>query len=84
VCAYTDQGSLLENENDRLDLQHHIYLLTYNGKLNLCPFEKDMPIHRVLDIGTGTGIWAIDYGGLFISLSFFETPRTRSNLGGKS
>jgi len=51
-----------EGENDRLDLQHHIYSLAYGGRLHLCDFDKDKPIHRVLDVGTGTGIWAIDYG----------------------
>ncbi|KAF4625669.1 hypothetical protein G7Y89_g12491 [Cudoniella acicularis] len=51
-----------EGENDRLDLQHHVYSLTYNGKLFLSPIPKEKQIHRVLDVGTGTGIWAIDYG----------------------
>jgi len=50
-----------ENEKDRLDLQHHIYLITYDGKLSLIPEEKKK-IQRVLDVGTGTGIWALDYG----------------------
>ncbi|CZR56285.1 related to methyltransferase [Phialocephala subalpina] len=43
------------------NLQHHIYSLAYKGKLFLCPIDKDYTIHRVLDVGTGTGIWAIDY-----------------------
>lgn len=47
-----------KSEKDRMDLQHHLNLLTYEGKLNLCPFDKEKPIHRVLDVGTGTGIWA--------------------------
>lgn len=50
-----------EGENSRLDLQHHIYSLAYGGKLFLCPIDKDYKVHRVLDVGTGTGIWAIDY-----------------------
>jgi len=29
------------------------------GRLHLAPLEKD--IKQVLDIGTGTGIWAIDF-----------------------
>ena len=45
------------------DLQHHLFLLTFDGKLGLCPAnEKDAKVGRVLDVGTGTGIWAIDYG----------------------
>jgi methylase of polypeptide subunit release factors len=44
------------------DLQHHIYALLYDGALHRVVFDKDKPVHRVLDVGTGTGIWAIDYG----------------------
>jgi ribosomal protein L11 methylase PrmA len=44
------------------DMQHHVYSLCYDGKLFTCPIDKDFKVHRVLDVGTGTGIWAIDYG----------------------
>ncbi|KAG9680604.1 S-adenosyl-L-methionine-dependent methyltransferase, partial [Aureobasidium melanogenum] len=46
-----------EREQDRLDLQHHMCNLTYR-RLHLAPLEK--PRHA-LDIGTGTGIWAMDF-----------------------
>jgi len=46
-------------EKDRLDLQHSTWLLSLRGKLALCP--KAAGAKRVLDIGTGTGIWALDY-----------------------
>ena len=49
-----------EPENDRLDLQHHQFTLTFDGKLFTCPVAEKQ-IHRVLDVGTGTGIWAIDF-----------------------
>jgi SAM-dependent methyltransferase len=49
-----------EGENDRLDLQHHIFSLTLSGKLYLSPLSSTT-LHNVLDIGTGTGIWAIDF-----------------------
>jgi SAM-dependent methyltransferase len=57
-----------EVEQDRLDLQHHLFLLTLEGKLALAPIEE-IPggIHNVLDIGTGTGIWAIDFASNFPS-----------------
>lgn len=49
-------------EQDRLDLQHYMFTLTYGGKLYTCDFNKnEKKAHRVLDAGCGTGIWAIDY-----------------------
>ncbi|KAB5526406.1 hypothetical protein GE09DRAFT_1064994 [Coniochaeta sp. 2T2.1] len=47
-----------ESEQERLDLQHHLFLLTFNNQLHLSPTGQ---LHNVLDIGTGTGIWAIDF-----------------------
>ncbi|KAE9375895.1 S-adenosyl-L-methionine-dependent methyltransferase [Stipitochalara longipes BDJ] len=49
----------LKVEQDRLNLQHHLWLLTLNNRLSLAPLTSE-PAH-VLDLGTGTGIWAIDY-----------------------
>ncbi|MCJ1285119.1 hypothetical protein MMC26_004457 [Xylographa opegraphella] len=46
-------------ETDRLDLQHHVWRLTLNGALYLSPISGN--IGRVLDVGTGTGIWAIEF-----------------------
>jgi ubiquinone/menaquinone biosynthesis C-methylase UbiE len=43
-----------------VDLQHELYVRTLHGELALCPKARDAK--RVLDIGTGTGSWAIDYG----------------------
>lgn len=45
-----------------VDLQHHLFSLTLKGKLHLAPIGEDRPIQRVLDAGTGTGVWAIDFG----------------------
>ncbi|KAL3425366.1 methyltransferase [Phlyctema vagabunda] len=59
--AYKDGKYVLPNderENDRQDLQNHLCLLTFNQKLSFAPFTK---VDRVLDVGTGTGIWAIDF-----------------------
>lgn len=46
-----------EEEQDRLDMVHHAWRLFWNGKLTQVPLKKPK---RVLDVGTGTGIWAID------------------------
>jgi SAM-dependent methyltransferase len=52
-------------EQDRLDMMHHIYNMMLGGNLYLAPLPKE--IYRILDIGTGTGIWAIDIGDTFPS-----------------
>ncbi|PVI02860.1 S-adenosyl-L-methionine-dependent methyltransferase [Periconia macrospinosa] len=49
-----------EEENDRLDLFHHIQTLRLGGELHLAPIGPEPG--RILDVGTGTGIWAIDMG----------------------
>lgn len=45
-----------------LDFAHHMYLLTLDKKLHLAPIANPQ---RILDAGTGTGIWAIDMAGSF-------------------
>ncbi|KAK4197646.1 S-adenosyl-L-methionine-dependent methyltransferase [Triangularia verruculosa] len=47
------------SEIERLDLQHHLFRLTFDEEICLCP-KKD-GAKRVLDLGTGSGIWCIDY-----------------------
>ena len=48
-----------EAELDRLDLQHHLFTLMIEGALATAPLPKS--IQNVLDVGTGTGIWAIEF-----------------------
>ncbi|EEU45750.1 uncharacterized protein NECHADRAFT_104598 [Fusarium vanettenii 77-13-4] len=48
-----------ETENERLDIQHHLFALTFEGRLHAAPLTQ--PLRRVLDAGCGTGIWAIDF-----------------------
>jgi len=50
-----------EPEQRRLDMLHHIYLMMANGELHHAPFAVTNGLGRVLDLGTGTGIWAIDF-----------------------
>jgi len=60
--AYKEGIYLLPNDEkelDRLDLQHHLWRMTFDGKLYVAPITP--PIANVLDNGTGTGIWAIEF-----------------------
>jgi ubiquinone/menaquinone biosynthesis C-methylase UbiE len=52
--------AVLQLEKDRLDLQHHLYKLMLDERLYLAPIKKNP--QNVLDIGTGTGLWAIEFG----------------------
>ncbi|ETS73815.1 hypothetical protein PFICI_14761 [Pestalotiopsis fici W106-1] len=45
-------------EQDRQDFQHALYEIILDGRLALAPIESP---HYALEIGTGTGIWAIDF-----------------------
>ncbi|KAK0719111.1 S-adenosyl-L-methionine-dependent methyltransferase [Lasiosphaeris hirsuta] len=48
-----------EQELERLDIQHHAFLVLMDNKLHFAPVSTTSPIN-VLDVCTGTGIWAID------------------------
>ncbi|KAF2966902.1 hypothetical protein GQX73_g6649 [Xylaria multiplex] len=57
------RGNLLKammREQKRLDYQHQIYTAVLNGKLYTSPIGDRL--RNVLDVGTGTGIWAIEIG----------------------
>lgn len=47
-----------ESEQDRNDLQHAKFTLLLNNRLHLAPIGESP--QKILDLGTGTGIWAID------------------------
>ncbi|KAI5809436.1 S-adenosyl-L-methionine-dependent methyltransferase [Pyronema omphalodes] len=51
-----------ELEQDRLDMHHETMLQLLDYKLYLAPIEDPKTI---IDIGTGTGIWAIDMADTF-------------------
>ncbi|KAL2815792.1 hypothetical protein BDW59DRAFT_176054 [Aspergillus cavernicola] len=51
-----------EREMDRLDMQHHMCKILTGGRLFFAPL-----IHprRILDLGTGSGIWPIELASIF-------------------
>ncbi|PGH12816.1 hypothetical protein AJ79_04040 [Helicocarpus griseus UAMH5409] len=60
-----------EREQERLDMQHEIFLRMMNRKLYHAPLSRN--IQNVLDLGTGTGIWAIDFADEFPSATVIGT-----------
>lgn len=49
-----------QREQDRLDARHHVMVRLMHDRLFLAPIDLDGM--RILDIGTGTGIWAMQLG----------------------
>ncbi|KIW98998.1 uncharacterized protein Z519_00661 [Cladophialophora bantiana CBS 173.52] len=43
------------------DLQHQLLKMTFGDRLSTCGVEDRRDLHYVLDVGTGTGIWSIEY-----------------------
>ncbi|PVI04418.1 S-adenosyl-L-methionine-dependent methyltransferase [Periconia macrospinosa] len=57
-----------EKELDRNDLQHRKYTLLLGDRLYITPIPDERLSNsnaRILDLGTGTGIWAIDMADKF-------------------
>ncbi|KAH9989104.1 S-adenosyl-L-methionine-dependent methyltransferase [Xylariaceae sp. FL0662B] len=48
--------------DESMDILHHVSTLLQDGKLYLAPIKK---FQKVLDVGCGTGIWAIDFADEF-------------------
>jgi 16S rRNA G527 N7-methylase RsmG len=54
---HTDATGLLTFfRTDRLDVLHHVYRLCLGGELCRTPLQNPQ---KVLDVGTGTGLWAV-------------------------
>lgn len=52
-----------EEEQDRMDITHHIWLMLLGGELYNAPIGSNP--QNILDLGTGTGIWAMDMAEKF-------------------
>ncbi|GKT42126.1 secondary metabolism regulator LAE1 [Colletotrichum spaethianum] len=68
---YKDGAYLLPNDErelERLGITHptrypSLWLLVNDNRLGMAPpCQKGAKVGRVLDVGTGTGIWALDFG----------------------
>ncbi|KAF4879215.1 Secondary metabolism regulator LAE1 [Colletotrichum siamense] len=58
-----------ESEMDRLDLTHSMEVKAIGYELYLAPLKPE--IQRILDCGTGTGIWAIEMADFFPNAEIF-------------
>jgi ubiquinone/menaquinone biosynthesis C-methylase UbiE len=54
-----------------LDLQHHLCVILLDGRLQLAPIGPNP--QNVLDVGTGTGIWAIEFAQRYPSAHIIGT-----------
>ncbi|KAI0112833.1 S-adenosyl-L-methionine-dependent methyltransferase [Daldinia grandis] len=52
-----------EQQNEGLDLLHNAALMVLGDELFLAPVGENP--QKVLDVGTGTGIWAIDFADVY-------------------
>ncbi|KAI1080134.1 S-adenosyl-L-methionine-dependent methyltransferase [Whalleya microplaca] len=52
-----------EQQMQSVDITHHYLMILLEDKLFLAPIKED--VEKVLDVGTGTGIWAIDFADQF-------------------
>ncbi|KAG6215780.1 hypothetical protein E4U34_005477 [Claviceps purpurea] len=82
-----EKGYLLpvdDDESDRLDSQHKLYLTVMEGKLGCAPVRAP---RQVLEVATGTGIWALEYATLNpachvvgTDISAIQRPHSRPNV----
>ncbi|KAF7902482.1 hypothetical protein EAF00_002385 [Botryotinia globosa] len=58
-------------EQERLNLKHHLFSLLFDGVLHLASLPSEL--HNVLDIGTGTGLWATEFAQKYPSAQVIGT-----------
>ena len=59
VSKHISDINRMMQENTYETIVHHLWLLTLNDKLFLAPIGEEREGMRILDIGTGTGLWAM-------------------------
>ncbi|RBR21967.1 uncharacterized protein FIESC28_04680 [Fusarium coffeatum] len=64
-------GPIDETGQAAMDINHHVLTLLMGDKLYLAPISQD--IQAAADIGTGTGIWAIEFADKFPNASIIGT-----------
>lgn len=57
-----------KEEKNRLDIFHKFFLVARDNNLFSAPLDVKQAL-RVLDLGTGTGIWAIELSEYVLSLN---------------
>ncbi|KAI0019321.1 S-adenosyl-L-methionine-dependent methyltransferase [Xylariomycetidae sp. FL0641] len=68
-----------ERQNESLDLSHHTLTLLLDDKLFLAPIVKEPT--RALDVGCGTGIWAIDFADMYPNCEVIGTDISPTQPG---
>lgn len=80
--GYKDGKYLLPNdavEQDRMDLCHGAWSQWLGGCLHLAPIAD---VKNVLDLGTGTGIWALEFAELYPNANITGTDLSRIQPSG--
>ncbi|KAK3201700.1 hypothetical protein GRF29_164g301573, partial [Pseudopithomyces chartarum] len=55
-----------ESEKDRMDIYHQLFIVARRGHLHQTPIPQHWS-PRILDLGCGTGIWAIDMADKYLN-----------------
>ncbi|KAH7240542.1 S-adenosyl-L-methionine-dependent methyltransferase [Fusarium solani] len=64
-------GSNDDAQSEAMDVVHHMWTLAQDGKIFQAPISSS--IQRAVDIGCGTGMWAIDFADEFPSCKVVGT-----------